>query len=80
MTSPIDNKMARARPHDDFSSAADDAQPAVTASMSGKSWNAGDAASDEAAWEAEVDRIAEPASSLEDTLRTILDEIADDVA
>ena len=79
MTSPPDNKMARARPHDNFSGAADDARPAVTASTREKSWNASNAAGDEAAWEAEVDRIAEPASSLEDTLRSILDEIADDV-
>jgi hypothetical protein len=78
MTSPIDNQTARARGN--LPGAAGDARTAVTASASEKPCNMGDAASDDAAWEAEVDRSAEPAFSLEDTLRAILDEIADDVA
>ena len=75
MTSPTDNQMARAHPRDNSASAPGDAPSPVTASASKESQNE----SDEAAWEAEVDRGAEPTGSLEDTLRAILTEIADDV-
>jgi hypothetical protein len=75
MTSPIDNQIARTHPRENSAGAAGDASPPVTASASKGSQNE----SDDAAWEAEVDRVAEPAGSLEDMLRAILTEIADDV-
>jgi hypothetical protein len=81
MTSPIDNQTARAHPRDNSAAAAGDARSPVTAptSASEESLHESNAADDDAAWEAEVDRVAEPAGSLEDTLRAILTEIADDV-
>jgi len=80
MTSPTDNQTASACPRDNLSNEADDARSAVTGSASEKSRNVSDTDDADAAWEAEVDRIAEPAISLEDTLRAILDEIADGVS
>jgi hypothetical protein len=81
MTTPTDNQTARAHPRDNSAGAAGDARSPVTApaSASEESLRESNAASDDAAWEAEVDRVAEPAGSLEDTLRAILTEIADDV-
>jgi hypothetical protein len=78
MTSPIDNQAARAHPRDNSASAAGNAGSAITASASKESSHES-SAGDDAAWEAEVDRVAEPTGSLEDTLRAILTEIADDV-
>jgi hypothetical protein len=81
MTSPIDNQAARAHPRDNSAGAAGGGRSPVTAptSASEESLHQSNAAGDDAAWEAEVDRVAGPAGSLEDTLRAILTEIADDV-
>jgi hypothetical protein len=77
MTSPTDNQTARTHRRDNSAGAAGDARSPVTASASASEESLNE--SDDAAWEAEVDRVAEPAGSLEDTLRAILAEIADDV-
>jgi hypothetical protein len=78
MTSPTENQTAHAHPRENSATAAGDTGSAVTASASKESLHES-SAGDDAAWEAEVDRGAEPAGSLEDTLRAILTEIADDV-